>query len=134
MAPNILEKLVVNEDELSGSVAQTLYEMLNGFVKVGNKGNVILESAFETLDSERKVFVVIAAATVASLLKLSSQDGLHPKQVEQITLVPGGTIRPRLKLLLERRLVVTQEDGCYTFPISAISRAKDYLQQKKSQG
>lgn len=131
MTSGALASLLVEEKTFSEDVAEQLYELLSDFVKIGSvKGEILVQPPFDSLDAERKVLIVILAAKAAFALGVSTQEGLRPKEIEGVAALPGGTVRPRLKALLEQRLVIPQ-NGQYCFPVSAISRAKNLL--RKSQ-
>jgi hypothetical protein len=79
------------------------------------------------LNSRQQVLVALLAQKALHLLKPHFPEGLRPQEIEIATGVKGGTLRPLLKVLIDRRLVRQGQDKAYIVPGYAIEDASHFV-------
>jgi DNA-binding transcriptional ArsR family regulator len=79
------------------------------------------------LDGGGLILVALLARKALVLSEALSIEGLSPKELETVTGLPGGTLRPLLKRFSERGLVKREEAGTYVVPDFAVSDVAQHL-------
>jgi DNA-binding transcriptional ArsR family regulator len=111
MEPDPLQDLLLDADEVDrGALARALA----GIVGVDKKsGRVVLQPGFSSLDTRRRALAYVLGAKVSTLLGLREDETVTPKELQQATGMPPGTVRPKLSQLKEQRLVSKTGEGAY---------------------
>lgn len=82
-----------------------------------NTGQVILKPGFGGLSSRNKVLAYLLGRKAAVLLGKAEVEAATPKDVSRETSIPSGTVNPKLRELLERRVVsITESSEYYVAP------------------
>ena len=118
-----LSALVVNEGDL---FQEELAEVLASRVRLTPGGGFVLEPGFDRLGADRKVCCALLAVKAAAMLELRRHGSARPRELERLTGMPGGTIRPALAHLLKSR-IVTATGSDYEVPGHAVRRAAAYI-------
>lgn len=111
-----LSQLIIDTDELD---RQKLTSLLNGYCAISKEGQIRPITNFPNLDSTSKILAILLAQKAIQALGLSDTDQISPKQIEQLTGLPGGTVRGRLTNLREQR-IVEGVNGTYSIPNHSI--------------
>src|SRR5438270_764316 len=105
MSEDPLAALVVDEEQLA---REELARALAPYIRFGRGGGLLPEDRFDSLPAALRVECTLLAFRAASLLGLRNVDGATPQEVARATGIPGGTVRPALRRLLDDRVVVQQ--------------------------
>ncbi len=89
-------------------------EIVTNFIRYDKDArSVVLTGPGNQLANKRKVLaVLVAEAGWIYVDENMSGRGLKPKEIEEITGIPGGTLRPLIRALAEERLVKSDK-GAY---------------------
>lgn len=119
-------------DLLVGDVKSMDREKLAHFLK----DKVVLDSvegvmhflpAFDGMDNSQKVEVILAASKARSLL-FEKPDGMLPKEIIALDVMPTGSVKTSLKTLSKDRKIKQDSEGRYFLPgyrIGDLTAAKD---------
>lgn len=118
------DSLVENQNEL---IAETITPYMRFTSRTDPE--IMFTDEGDELTVREKLLVFFLAWKVLSIKGIVSSEDATPKQIEQTTGIPGGSIRPTLKKLLDDKLIRSQGDG-YIVPNSRIKRINDMLVQK----
>lgn len=126
-----LDRLFVKERDLSDRklLADTLLPFATIYVLDTERFEVSLTDQGQQLPSWKKLLVYFLAhkAIAIRAAKGDEKEGLTPKQLEEETEIPGGTIRPTLKKLSDEGLVRQDTAGAYFVPNRIVRRIRDLL-------
>jgi hypothetical protein len=105
-----LESLLVDQREVDRGV---LARGLAPFIRVDreNRTYAFLPGVRERLDNRRTVVASLLARKALRLLVADYTEACPPRVLEVETGIPGGTLRPLLKDLSGKRLLIKQGDG-----------------------
>lgn len=106
-----LKKLVVDEKALS---EEALAGVLAPLASLTTEGAVMFRPGF-TGSNRMRVLVGLLATSAAHRLGLRTADTLAPRELEELTGIKGGTLRPLLRGLVEKRLIAGSA-GSYRIP------------------
>lgn len=76
-------------------------------------GKVVLKPGFGTLTARNKVLAYLLGMKAAVLLGKAETEAVAPKDISRDTGMPTGTVNPKLKELLEERLISRTESSEY---------------------
>lgn len=128
---SVLNKLLVKESELNEKL---LVEILEEFVRLEEEsGNLIFTEKFDRLNSQQKLVVVSLAMKAKHRLKKSTTEKLKPKELEELSGLPGNTVRPALKELKTRNIFTCDTEG-YWIPNANLYKAKNFIVSKLKSG
>lgn len=105
---------------------EELAAILDGFVTIDESGSIAFSAGFDSQPARRRVLVAVLAARAAFELDLRDEGSATPADIEQLTGMPGGTVRPKLRELAGSR-VLHCSDGRYVVPDSQIRRAAELV-------
>jgi hypothetical protein len=116
-----LEGLVVNQTEVDRTV---LANGLTPYVRIDKerRSYAFLPGVRERWDAKQRVVASLLARKALSLLVADYVEPAAPRALEAETGIVGGTLRPTLKTLADKRLVSKVGDG-YVVPNFAIETA-----------
>ncbi len=129
-----LDDLIVRPGQIEGAQRQMLRDMVAPFAGIDvTSGTVHFREEADMLSSRHRVLVYLLAR-IALAVKSGEGAGTpvlvreaSPKEIERDTGLPGGTVRPALKHLVQAHLVHKGGDK-YTVPASWFKRAFQDLQ------
>src|SRR6266436_3535573 len=117
-----LSRLVVDEAavnrELLASVLETRIRL-----DLGAGSFSFLPGIRERMNSRHQVLIALLAQKALHLLNSKFNEALRPQEIEFVTGIKGGTLRPILKILVDRRLARSEADRSYTVPGYALEDA-----------
>jgi hypothetical protein len=114
-----LEDLVVDESEMA---RDELAKLLRPYVRFARDGTMLFEDSFQGLPARARVLCALLALRAMNILGLRPDPGAGPQVLVDLTNMPPGTVRPKLRELAKSRLV-TKEAGNYVVPNAAMRRA-----------
>ena len=118
-----LKRLLVSEQQLTEEI---LDQLLSDYVRlVHETRRVTLTPAGGALTGRAKVVLVLAAQHAWRFLAPDEEQdtSLPIREIEQLTGLPGNTLRPILKDLTDRRLLESTGKGVYRLPAYALTYA-----------
>jgi hypothetical protein len=118
-----LSALVIDTAEVA---REELAEVLEPYLRLTREGELLLQPAFESLSARERLVAALLGFRAGELLGLRDGPGVSPQEIERLTGMAGGTVRPTLTQLLRQRLVA-REDGQYLIPAHSIRRAAEVL-------
>jgi len=124
-----LARLVVDESEVN---REFLASLLQGRVRLDPSRSTF---AFQLgmrdrLSNRQLVLVALLAQKALHLLADKCPQGLRPQEIEQATGVKGNTLRPILKLLLDRKIIGQNDSKAYLVPVYAMEDAAQLLTEQ----
>ncbi len=122
----VLEDLVIDAREIDRELVGTL---LRPYLRIDRaSGEVIPLPAWDAVPNEARVLLYLLARRAVRALGLPlDRDGASPAEIERATGIPGGSVRPALKRLLQARAVAKLDGIGYIVPNYAMSRVREYL-------
>jgi len=114
-----LASLIVDEDSIA---REELAAGLKPYVQLSKKGGLWLQTPFDELDSATKVLCLLLAIKAQAMLDLRESDQASPAELIEISGMPGGTVRPKLSKLVEKRFLA-KADREYRVPPAAVRKA-----------
>ena len=102
-----LKDLVASASELREA---DIEEIVANFVRYDEMGRaLVLTTSGNKLPNKAKILVLLVANAGWCYINESlSANGLKPKQIEELTGIAGGTLRPLLRSLADERLVKSE--------------------------
>lgn len=124
-----LEELLVDSRELDR-------EMVGGvllpYLRIDRATCEILPlPAWDDAPNEVRVLLYLLARRAMRALELEAlgaRDAASPVEIERATGIPGGSVRPALKRLLQARIVAKKDGVGYIVPNYSLSRVREYVQ------
>jgi hypothetical protein len=125
-----LMALVVDTRQIS---REQLAQILKGRVLLDLQSDsfVLQPGAKARSNAGQAVLLSLLAVKALSLLKPNIPDILSPKELENVTGLRGGTIRPAVRRLSAEGLVIRRAEG-YTIHSSALARVAIALHERES--
>lgn len=121
-----LSRLVVNDAGINRELlAITLEKRIR--LDLGNGTFSFLNGARSQLNSRKQVLVALLAQKALHLLKAEFSEGLRPQEIERVTGIKGGTLRPVLKMLVERQMLRNDQTAGYIVPGYAVEDTARFL-------
>ena len=108
---------------------EELAQVLEPYVRLTREGELVLQPDFEHLAARERLIAALLAFRAGQLLELRSAPGASPQDIERLTGMAGGTVRPTLSQLLRQR-IVAREQGQYLIPAHSVRRAAGVLRDR----
>jgi hypothetical protein len=125
-----LEDLVVSGEELD---REALAGLLGPLVRLNKDrpGAIIPQDPWSRMSNDGRILTYLLArkAMCAVSLLPEEAEAATPADVEQATGLPGGSVRPGLRRLVEQRLVREPAPHQYSVPNLALGRARTFLRR-----
>ncbi len=128
MANDPLDEIFKRAEEIEGTRRALLARMVVPFATVEvESGRVYFKPEADKLTTKQKILVYLLAR-----LALSQRSGdlavaaVLPREIQDGTSLPGGTVRPQLQKLVQEH-VVQNSDGRYSVQPGALERAHKQL-------
>jgi hypothetical protein len=123
-----LEQIFIKTEQVEGEQRALLAKLIFPYASVNPEtGEVHFKSTADDLTSKQKIVIYLLCR-----LALSTRPNTvftattSPIEIEKATMLPGGTIRPKLMELVKGRVVAKTGEGYYIHAAS-LHRAKDIL-------
>lgn len=101
-----LSALLVDEDEVARDELAT---GLAPYIQITKQGGLLPKPAFEGLSAADKVLTLLLSIKAMKMLGLRDDERVGPAELIELSVMPGGTVRPKLSALAGKRLIV--KDG-----------------------
>jgi hypothetical protein len=129
-----LEELFIEEDESVNR--KTLRDILVRYIQLTKDGGIFFLPTFSKLNVKQKILVYLLAKKAINI-KLGKEELTSPKEIQEATGHPKGTINPTLIELVKERLLKNVE-GKYKVPNYSIETIKERffgnLKEEKKSG
>ena len=116
---NPLSRLVVDEDAVNLELLASTLET-NVRLDLRQGGFSFLHGVRASLTSKQQILVALLAQKALHLLEPQYPEALRPQELENVTGMKGGTLRPTLKALHDARMIRADEKKAYYVPAFAI--------------
>jgi DNA-binding transcriptional ArsR family regulator len=111
VAKDPLSDLLLDSDEVDRTrLADTLKDILGVDAKTGK---IVLKPGYHSLKTRHKVLAYLLGMKVAVLLGKAISEPVLPKDIQDGTGLPKGTVNPKLVELKEAKLVTQDKAGKY---------------------
>lgn len=102
-------------EKLEGQLRSRLAEMLIPFA-AGDAGDGTFhpKQSWYNLNTKRKTLVFLLAKLALATKNPELEIAASPKEIEQSTGLPGGTVRPKLSELVKDHIAFKDSDGNYS--------------------
>jgi hypothetical protein len=127
--PKRLEDLLTDESDYD---REGLAAALIDVVRIGHGGELLPAAGWTRLSQGSKVLIALLASKAGAALGVRSPEGLTGSEVEALTQVPGGTVRPQLRQLAEEHLAQQAGDGRYFIPAMSVPRALSRVAKERT--
>jgi hypothetical protein len=109
-----LDELVVKSEEVEGENRKILAKLLIPHVQIDpEQGTIYFVKQPSDLNTKEQVLVVLLAKLA---LAQKNQDITYiatPKYIEEVSGLPGGTVRPKLAELIKQKVIAKSSVGYY---------------------
>jgi len=123
-----LEDLIVDETAFDrDAIADTLLS----YVRLGANGELRPGPKWTVLSRLGRVLAVVVAFKAAWALQIRAADGGSATEVTERSGLPGGTVRPKLRVLRDRGLIEQTADGLYRVSSMALDSALRTLRDEE---
>lgn len=115
MSQDPLDAFFDAPEKLEGEMRERLASMIIPFAAADTTdGTIHLKTAWFDLDTRRKVLVILLARLALSTKNSEYHGAISSKEIEGITGLPGGTVRPKLSALVKDRVAIRDNDSNYS--------------------
>jgi hypothetical protein len=109
-----LDELVVRSEEVEGENRKILAKILLPHVQIDpEKGTIYFVKQPSNLTTKEQVLVVLLAKLALAQKNPDITPITTPKEVEDISGLPGGTVRPKLGELIKDKIIAKSSVGYY---------------------
>jgi hypothetical protein len=111
MVEDPLSKLLLDVQEVDRA---SLARALQDYIGIDKKsGKIVLKVNFNKLNARQKVIAYLLGKKVAKLLNKTETELITPMDIIDETSIPKGTVNPKLRELVDARLISQAKDGEY---------------------
>ena len=114
------------EDELNKDI---LRNTLTGNAKLTNQGDVLLEPNVK--NTKKAIVIYLLGTKVLKIDGIKTEETERPTDISQKTGLPIGTVKPRLRELLEEGFVKQTDDGRYYIPNYMLLKVQELFKHKE---
>jgi hypothetical protein len=112
--PDPLDDLVVKTEEVEGENRKILAKILIPHIQIDpEKGTIYFIKQPSNLNTKEQVLIVILAKLAMAQKNQDITPITTPKEIEEISGLPGGTVRPKLSDLLKGKIIEKSSVGYY---------------------
>lgn len=125
MAQDPLDQLFVKSEQVEGEQRALLAQLILPYASINaDTGDVHFKSTFDDLSSKQRILIyLLCRLALSTRPKTTFTLAVSPVEIEKATMLPGGTVRPKLGELVRDRIVIKSGDG-YSVPAASLQRAK----------
>lgn len=123
-----LDELFVSGKEVD---QELVVKILSPFLKIDSDScTIVPNEQWQELSNDLKIILFLVARKAMKLRDLPIEtEGALPSEIEKETGVKGGSIRPKLKELYEKKIVNKTNDSKYFIPTYSLARIKKLLDE-----
>ncbi len=121
-----LDSLFVSGKELD---EELLVNILSPFLKIDqDSGSMVPNERWLKINNEMKIILYLVSRKARMVHKLKiDNEGANPLEIEKDTGIKGGSLRPKLKTLLEQKIVDKADNSRYYVPNYSLIRVKSII-------
>ena len=109
-----LRELLVDKDQLD---RELLSKVLKDYLRIDQDSHTVRFTVMsEELTVDDKIIIFLLARKAMMAMELSHSESSKPGEIEKATAIKGGTLRPKLKKMYDKRLIDKDEGGGYFVP------------------
>ncbi len=126
--PDPLDTLFVSGDEVN---RELLARILRPYLRLDEKGGVYPLNLFSANNlTNRQQIVLLLLARKAYALKTNSDEWIGPTELSKLCNIPGGSLRPTLRMLVEER-IAEEEGGRYRINPFQLQKCLELFEKRK---
>ncbi|MCL5428742.1 MAG: hypothetical protein M1347_02910 [Chloroflexi bacterium] len=115
MSQDPLDAFFDTPEKLEGEMRERLAQMIVPFAAADPvSGDIHPKRGWNALDTKKKVLVILLAKLALSAKDAQFSASISSKEIEQITGLPGGTVRPKLSELVKDRIAFRDHSSNYS--------------------
>jgi len=116
-----LDAIVISSEVVEGENRKLLADLLKPYVRIDpDTGSIHFIKYPPPLSAKQHILVYLLAKLALSSKKPEYSPAAQPKEIEEATRLPGGTVRPKLRQLLEEHVISQGEEGYYVEPVNLV--------------
>ncbi|HEX9838909.1 MAG TPA: hypothetical protein VGA72_06160 [Anaerolineales bacterium] len=125
MMQDPLDQLFVKTEQIEGEQRAILAQLILPYASINaDTGDVHFKTTFDDLSTKQKILLyLLCRLALSTRPNTTFTVAVSPVEVEKATMLPGGTVRPKLTELVKDRIIVKSGDG-YSVPAVNLQRAK----------
>jgi hypothetical protein len=124
-----LDDLLIDREQVN---EELLREVLLPYIGIdADRKEIVPKQQWNSLNADRKVLIYLLARKAMVVLPTVQLEieGALPKDIEDSTGIPGGTLRPKLRNLKRLGLLTQDREGRYYVPSHALSQMNELLKE-----
>ena len=123
-----LEQIYVRPEQVVGEQRALLAQLIFPYAGVNpESGEVHYKPTADDLTAKQKILIfLLCRLALSTRPNTTFTAAVSPIEIEKATMLPGGTLRPKLMELVKSRTIVKSGDGYYIH-VSSLHRAKEIL-------
>lgn len=120
-----LDQIFVKPEQVAGEQRNLLAKLILPYASINaDTGDVHFKSTFDDLSAKQKLLLyLLCRLALSTRPNTTITVAVSPMEIEKITMLPGGTVCPKLTELVKERIVVKSGEG-YSVPAANLQRAK----------
>jgi hypothetical protein len=128
MSTDPLEQIFVKTEQVEGEQRKILASLIFPFASVNpDTGEVHFKATADDLNAKQKILIfLLSRLALSTRPQTAFSAAASPKEIEKATGLPGGTVRPKLILLVNERIASKNGEG-YLVPSANLFRAQKEL-------
>lgn len=125
MTQDPLDQLFVKTEQIEGEQRAILAQLILPYASINaDTGDVHFKTTFDDLSTKQKILLyLLCRLALSTRPNTTFTVAVSPIEIEKATMLPGGTVRPKLTELVKNRIIVKSGDG-YSVPAVNLQRAK----------
>ncbi len=125
MTQDPLDQLFVKTEQVEGEHKAILAQIILPYASINaDTGEVHFKATFDDLGTKQKLLLyLLCRLALSTRPNTTFTVAVSPIEIEKATMLPGGTVRPKLTELVKERIVIRSGDG-YSVPAVNLQRAK----------
>lgn len=128
MITDPLEQLYVKTEQVEGEQRALLAQLIFPYASINpDTGEVHFKATADDLNAKQRILIYLLCRLALSTRPNTAFTAtVSPIEIEKVTFLPGGTVRPNLMDLVKRKVVAKSGSGYYV-PAVQLHRAKIIL-------
>jgi hypothetical protein len=125
MTQDPLDQLFVRTEQVEGEQRAILAQLILPYASINaDTGDVHFKATFDDLSTKQKLLLyLLCRLALSTRPNTTFTVAVSPIEIEKATMLPGGTVRPKLTELVKDRIIVKSGEGYYV-PAVNLQRAK----------
>ena len=125
MPQDPLDELFVKTEQVEGEHRAILAELILPYASINAETGVVhWKTTYDDLSTKKKLLLyLLCRLAISTRPNTTFTVAVSPTEVEKATMLPGGTVRPKLTELVKDKIVIKSGEGYYV-PAATLQRAK----------